>query len=287
MASHWTFIIVMLLVAGCAGKGPSSHSTTESATPSHIASPGTTSPSPSPPAPFNRTFLASDCHGAGAGITMHESTAPPAPNDDWTATGLGDNRGELRFLRCERVAIFDFERGPVTFAYEVHTNATPPSDDCFGGRASSILVLYNLYVDDHAIVANISARYGAPVKFASFDVVDEPLPTGRQQTWTMDVEGGGSTRVTFTEQPGDPTGGETTTRYVYPYGSGVAFLEEVLHEYDYLTNPPASYGEMGAPTMWHDYGPGTSFAGTGSIFYKDEWSGEFFLYEDSFCKVAA
>ena len=284
-------IVVGLLLAGCAN--PSTTSEGVSLSPSETTFPSTASPSTTSDNPgpnqnaTRRDFATTDCRGASAGYVMTTEQGPPPPRPEWEREGSPDANGAIRFFECQRISIFDFERGPVRIAYEWTDMATPPAQECFGDKASLILSLYRIYVDDRSIADNLTEKFGAPAVFATFDHVASPVGPLGQETWSMAVAGGAPTSVTFSSFAADPTDSEFTTRYVFAYKDGIAMMQETLHDYDDLGNPPLAYGTMQSPTVWHDYVGSEQYAGPASYFYENTWSGEFVFFEDAYCKVPA
>ncbi|MEA3190544.1 MAG: hypothetical protein QOD77_1126 [Thermoplasmata archaeon] len=266
----WTGLVAILalatLAAGCLapGGGPS-------------AAPTAPPEGPARPAPVPGLVLG-DCVGWHAFATVPAPLHPGVRPDGWAPPAGADASVALLGLRCGRLALGPFERGPVWLLFESHTNAVVPAacaDDREG--ATDLSVLASVWVDDAEVAGWLAAVHGMPAAAAVF--------TDAGQAWSWGPAGAAPSELQVLDGSAAPRDAEHGERFFWANGTGLGQLE-LRHERTGPTVPLAAAGRMAPPMLLAQVADGR-FAGPASWFPQDEASGAFQAYRDTLCLEAA
>jgi hypothetical protein len=205
--------------------------------------------------------------------------APGARPDGWpAAAGRAYTSVLVWALRCQRVSIGPFERGPVHLAFDAHDNARAPAS-CGGAPDQVALVLGTFWTDDADLAAYLRDAYAVPAFVSPVREASTDLAGARWTEWSWGPDGAPSSLgLSWATQPASDTPGHLQA--FWPAGAGVGRLD--LDWSATAPNMPQPVrGAMRPPMLAAD------FAGIGSWYDGYEASGTLARFRDPGCKEAA
>lgn len=238
---------------------------------------------PADPLPAARdaggAFVLTDCVAMGA-YTVHPGRSTPAPRPDgWPESPATHRTTEIgvRALRCARVSLGPFERGPVHLAFDWHNNAQAPPA-CTATPAEDANVLATLWTDDADLARHLRERYALPAFEAAVEEGATELAAGRLHSWSWGPDGARSELSVLGGGP-EVAHADAFTAF-WPDGAGVGRLSMAGTATSLRGDRPAQ-GSMQPPMIAGD------FVGVGRWSEGLEAAGALALFRDSGCGEAA
>jgi hypothetical protein len=187
--------------------------------------------------------------------------------------------------RCNRVAVGPFERGPVTFVFDTHTNAEFP-EECIAGNnpGTTTEVLHIALVDDAEVAAFLSVTYGMPVLAAEMTQDAQPATPPNVHTWTWKVGDQPESKLSVVEDGAAATPPEGSNRFYWAAAGGIGSLRLA-----YERTAPLAVGNRAGegtlqPPMLLSQVAGGSYAGPAEWFSSLSADGVFAFYKDPGCE---
>jgi hypothetical protein len=223
-------------------------------------------------------LVLTDC----AGVQVFVRRAGPEPlgarPEGWPASEELRKVVGVRALRCERLALGPFERGPIHLAFDWHNDAQAPPG-CGGEAGRPANVLATAWTDDADVAAHLRGRLGVPAFLTTFETDRSPAGAGEWRAWAWGPEDGRSTLSVLA----DAVRQEDHDRFraYWPAGDGVGRLTLDWGMALAVGERPAQ-GSLPPPMLAGDF---ASLGGSGIDGF--EAAGELDLFRDADCVEAA
>lgn len=281
-------LLVALPLAGCSGTQGGTSTTTHTTTPSHTET--TTTTQPPPPVITNVTgfppIILSDCTGFDATTEatpkqIAPGTPPPGwepddPANDFTQTFYGG-------AECNRIHVGPYERGPLRFVWDGHTNADIPAACVTNQTALTHLQILNVFaINDPDIVDFLKKHYGFPAIYAEIQVQPQSLGGPLvERAWSWAPPGQPASKLNVLDD-GTSQPHNFADRFWFLHGNGLGQLDvDYTRTVQALTGRP-SYGSMQAPMLMPP--PAGNFVGTATYYPSMSGEGVFKFYSDTLCQ---
>ena len=186
-------------------------------------------------------------------------------------------------LRCSRIGVGPFERGPVHLVLEWHGDAEAPAA-CRAGQVggTETRILTTALVDDPDVAAYLAGTYGMPAHAAQVAEEETTLGPARLHTWTWS-SGGAESHLRLQEDAATAPK-VWQWRLFWPSGPGVARLDLALSGNGSALQRPAE--GLFQPPFLLARTAGGAFAGAGTWSPDLDGQGAFALYRGLDCLEA-
>lgn len=224
-------------------------------------------------------LVLTDCSALQAFTHYPGHGAPGARPTDWPEAPAGRSTTEVgvRALRCQRVSLGPFERGPVRLALDWDNNAQAPAA-CGGEAGSTANVLATLWTDNGELAAFLRDRFAAPAFESPAEESAMDLGAGHWTRWSWGPDSGRAWLAVLTDSVGGPA--HDGFRAYWPAGDAVGRID-LNWTATGSTLPRPAQGSMPPPMLAGD------FTGLGDWLDGFEASGRLTLFRDAGCKEVA
>ena len=136
--------------------------------------------------PAATSWQFSDCFGFSSSTEFPLGLGPGAAPPGWQFS-ISDGRFltqvVIETLQCNRVSVGNFEGGPVSLVFELHSNFTAP-DDCEAGSYSSLRVVHQVLTNRERLAEQLRV-FGMNANFAEIAVSGtNSTPLVHNWVWT-------------------------------------------------------------------------------------------------------
>jgi hypothetical protein len=233
--------------------------------------------------PAPGALLLTDCVGMLVKAFYPGQGAPGARPDGWPPAppALGYTTVGMQALRCQRVALGAFERGPIHLALDWHNNAQAPP--ACGGEDPTANIVATAWTDDPDLAAHLRDAFGLPAFASPVQEEAADLAAGRWHTWSWGLDSDPS-RLSVLSSSLQQHQRPSLFRAFWADGdaaaAGVGRLELNWTATEAAADVPAQ-GSMRPPMLAGD------FTGTGQWLGGYEASGSVTRFRDTGCREAA
>lgn len=283
MKASFPAVLVLTLLAGCAGREDGISTTTNDAPYEPLPIAGSNFETSEIESVVSK-FQLTDCIAAAASVDwwgdLGPGTAPPSWERTLGTDGLGSSE-LIQLMLCHRVSWGQFER-PMGLVLEAHSKIQPP-ESCRRGE-SSLWLLANVWTTDAEFSTFLAQEFGLQTYTTSLEVAFENSSADHRATWTWGLEGLPSSSLSIYSLAANAQAVplKSWTRFAWPSAS-------VLHVMDYnetATVPDApeqlAQGTLAPPTLHSTTGL-EAFAGTADWILRADAAGSITSYGDFLC----
>ena len=218
------------------------------------------------------------------------NTGALAPNGFFATArpaGWGPGNNPLTALdyflyHCQRVSVGPFERGPVVFMLEAHTDGEPPAA-CQQGHPNGNFIVNRLWINDADVAAYLKSTFGLPAENAAMGFQQTTTGVLVENHWTFGVPGQQASDLTTRRVLSNDSYAPQQTRYFWHdsrvNGTSYMDVDETWHYSQ--GDPQVVNGTIHDPLL---YGKVGSFLSRGIQFVDTDVSAQVIQFRDTQCK---
>ena len=281
--------VLAFTFAGCTDKtggGPSvsgTSSSTQTEKSSTTSSSGEKSPGNGTGAVLPSGLLELDScpHGIASGSYPPKELYPTEQPSGWKPRSSPAQSVLFQVFLCDRISLDGFERGPVFFLFEAHSNVNPPPkciDDTFNPPPR---ILHELWISDAELAIHLKTTYGMPAEYAQFNFTQSAGPV-TEDTWRFQLPGGEeSSLVSRKVHPDDQTELPVFRLFWVNQVAGISYLQLSETLRSATEDPNGMTGQIAAPFIQASPIP---YAGYGAPLADGHLSGAIVQFRDLSCE---
>jgi hypothetical protein len=220
-------------------------------------------------------------HGVGVGSYLPKDAFPAQRPPGWKPSPNPTKHILIQVLSCDRISLDGFERGPIFFLFEGHSDVDPPAkcvDDTFNPPPR---ILHQLWISDAELAMHLNTTYGMPAKYAQFNFTESTGPV-TEDTYRFQLPGGEeSSLVSRKVHSDDQTELPVFRLYWVNQVAGISYLQLSETMRSATEDPNGITGQLAAPFIQASPLP---FAGYGGPLSDGHFSAPITQFRDLSCE---
>ena len=229
-----------------------------------------------------RTVAFEECHGMGTLFAYPRDSGPGQPPGNWSKTKSWRSEIMMLFYECNEVSWGPFQRGPIRFIWETHTNLNAP-ENCRTGEYTHVAALHALWVDDAELATYLNDTYGMPTRYATIAAHDNRTGGIQRAQWRWGIQGNPESSIQFSQAIVTPGPVDHSDRLVWFQGDTTLWVLTLNQTLTYSNGQTAlTPGTLRPPTLYASSGS-EDYVGRGSADLGAILSASIAKFGDSAC----